>query len=229
MISIKGRFVKGPNIVRDGLVLHLDAASPRSYPGSGTVWTDLGINRFNGTLTNSPTFNSANGGSIVFTRTSSQYVALTPSFSGPPITFLGFIRRNGAQFSDNAGVFFDRVGSNTASGIHMAGSGGGVGYHWNDAANTYGWTSGLISPDQQWCMVALVVTSTSATLYMNLTSATNNVTHNNRTFTSFRIAQDDLPGRFFNGNVANLLVYTRALSSTEIAQNYNALKQRFGL
>jgi hypothetical protein len=223
-----GEVVGKGKIVTNGLVLSLDAADRNSYPGTGTTWTDLSGRGFNGTSTNNPTFDSANGGSIVFTRTSSQYVALTPSFSGPPITFLGFIRRNGAQYSENAGIFFDRVGSNTASGIHMQSS-GQVQYHWNDAANTYGWTSGLSSPDQQWCMVALVVTSTSATLYTNLTSATNNVTHNNRTFTSFRIAQDDVPGRFFNGNVANLLVYTRALSSTEIAQNYNALKQRFGL
>ena len=58
----------GPgNIVTSGLVLNLDAANPRSYPPpyNGTVWTDLaGTN--NGTLTNGPTFNSANGGNIVF-------------------------------------------------------------------------------------------------------------------------------------------------------------------
>ena len=53
-------------IVTNGLVLHLDAAQRRSYSGSGTVWTDLSGNGNNGTLTNGPTFNSANGGSIQF-------------------------------------------------------------------------------------------------------------------------------------------------------------------
>ena len=54
-----------PRIITDGLVLCLDAASKRSYPGTGTTWTDLkGSN--NGTLTNGPTFNTGNGGSIVF-------------------------------------------------------------------------------------------------------------------------------------------------------------------
>ncbi len=53
-------------IVTDGLVLALDAADRNSYPGSGTTWTDLSINKSNSTLTNSPIFNSSNGGSIVF-------------------------------------------------------------------------------------------------------------------------------------------------------------------
>ncbi len=54
-----------PTIVTDGLVLCLDAANKRSYPGTGTTWSDLkGSN--NGTLTNGPTFDTGNGGSIVF-------------------------------------------------------------------------------------------------------------------------------------------------------------------
>ena len=51
-------FFRGPNIVRDGLVLALDAASPRSYPGSGTTWKDLSGNDNNGTLINDPTFSN---------------------------------------------------------------------------------------------------------------------------------------------------------------------------
>jgi hypothetical protein len=54
--------IKGPNVVREGLVLHLDAGTTRSYPGSGTTWNDLSGSENTGTLTNGPTFNSANGG-----------------------------------------------------------------------------------------------------------------------------------------------------------------------
>jgi hypothetical protein len=57
------------NIVRDGLVLDLDAGISASYPGSGTTWTDLSGNGNTGTLTNGPTYSSANGGSIVFDGT----------------------------------------------------------------------------------------------------------------------------------------------------------------
>jgi hypothetical protein len=59
----------GPKTVTNGLVLCLDAADKNSYSGTGTTWTDLTGNGNNGTLTNGPTFNSANGGSISFDGT----------------------------------------------------------------------------------------------------------------------------------------------------------------
>ena len=62
----------GPSIITDGLVLNLDAANKRSYPGSGTTWHDLTKNKVIGTLTNGPTYS---GGSLVFNGTSS-YITL---------------------------------------------------------------------------------------------------------------------------------------------------------
>ena len=64
----------GPDIIQDGLVLCLDAASIRSYPKSGTTWSDLAGSN-NGTLTNGPTFSSNNGGSVVLDGTN-DYVHL---------------------------------------------------------------------------------------------------------------------------------------------------------
>jgi len=58
-----------PNTVTDGLVLYLDAANTRSYPGTGTTWSDLSRGGNNGSLINGPTFNGGNGGSIVFDGT----------------------------------------------------------------------------------------------------------------------------------------------------------------
>ena len=55
-----------PRIVTDGLVLCLDAANAQSYPGTGTTWTDRSTSGNNETLTNGPTFDSANRGAIVF-------------------------------------------------------------------------------------------------------------------------------------------------------------------
>ena len=54
-----------PSIVTDGLVLCLDAANTKSYPGSGTTWTDISGKGYDGTLTNGPTFSSNYGGNIV--------------------------------------------------------------------------------------------------------------------------------------------------------------------
>ena len=66
-------------IVTDGLVLCLDAGDKMSYPGAGTTWTDLSKNKNNGTLTNGPTFDSANGGSIVLDGTNDYISASTPT------------------------------------------------------------------------------------------------------------------------------------------------------
>ena len=58
-----------PKIITNGLVLSLDAANNKSYPRSGTTWTDLSGNSNTGTLTNGPSFNDGNQGSIVFDGT----------------------------------------------------------------------------------------------------------------------------------------------------------------
>ena len=62
-------------VVTDGLVLYLDAANTKSYPGSGTAWSDLSRSGNNGTLTNGPTFNSARGGAIVLDG-ADDYIAI---------------------------------------------------------------------------------------------------------------------------------------------------------
>jgi hypothetical protein len=108
-----------------------------------------------------------------------------------------------------------------------------LGYHWNNAVNTYGWQSGLTIPDLTWCMVAVSVTSTAATAYLcqasGITSATNTVSHGSSVLDDIKLAQDDAGGRFFTGNIATAMIYDRALSADEILQNYRALAWRFGL
>jgi hypothetical protein len=59
-------YYNGPKAVMDGLVMYLDAGNTKSYLSGSSTWNDLSGNGNNGTLTNGPTFSSANGGSIVF-------------------------------------------------------------------------------------------------------------------------------------------------------------------
>ena len=73
--------IHSPRIVTDGLVLYLDAANNRSYPGTGTTWSDL-VGSNNGTLNNGPTFSGANGGSIVFDG-SDDYINMGDILSAP--------------------------------------------------------------------------------------------------------------------------------------------------
>jgi hypothetical protein len=228
-------FHRGPKVVTNGLVLALDAANVKSYVSGSTTWRDLSGNNNSGSLTNGPTFNSANGGSIVFNGTN-QYTLTANTITLTTATFISWVNQNGSQPS-YTGILMSRISDATATGLASSyGSGpttNQLGYIWNNAVNTYSWNSGLIIPTNAWCMVAVSVSSTSATVYLfqssRITTATNTVNHSSVT-TKFDVGRDPFGGsRFFKGNIAQSLLYNRALSASEIAQNYNALKGRYGI
>ena len=218
-----------PRIVTDGLVLCLDAGNTKSYPGSGTTWTDLSRNGNNGTLTNGPTFSSNNRGSIVFDGVN-DYVQCTGSYTSTEFTFTAWIRRNGTQAAW-AGILFSR-GTNV-TGMNYRETTNQLGYHWNDTGSTYQWVSGLLVPDQAWCMVAVSVNSSSAVAYLcqasGITSATNITSHTSTTINDIEISRDSTASRYANQSVAIASIYNRALSAAEITQNFNATRGRFGV
>ena len=229
-ITITGGItINGSPPVTAGLVLNLDAGNAASYPGSGTAWTDLSGNGRNGTLTGGPTYSSADGGSIVFDGTN-DFVQCSGSLTATAATFVIWMRRNGPQ-DDFDGIIYSR--SANATGLSFFGTTNKISYTWNNAVNTYTWDSGLTIPDLTWCMVAVSVTSTSATAYLcqsgGITSATNTVSHTSTVLDDVKLAQDDLGGRFFNGRISVAMIYDRALSADEISQNFNALRGRYGL
>jgi len=217
----------GPDLVQNGLVLCLDAGNRKSYSGSGTVWKDLASSN-NGTLTNGPTYNSANGGSIVFDGTN-DFIQCLGSITVTEATFLTWIRRNGNQDTYD-GILYSRGTNTTGMSFYSSNQ---LGYTWNDAGNTYGWSSGLTIPDLTWCMVAISVTSTAATAYLcessRITSAINTVNHASSLLDDIKIGIDEYENRCFTGNIATAMIYNRALSANEISQNFNSLKGRFNL
>jgi hypothetical protein len=217
------------SVVTTGLQLYLDAGQAASYSGSGTAWNDLSGNGRNGTLTNGPTYSSADGGSIVFDGTN-DFVQCSGSVTATAATFVAWIRRNGTQ-GDYDGILYSRGA--TATGIQFFGTTNRIAYTWNNAVNTYTWNSGLTLPDLTWCMVAVSVTSTTATAYLcqssGITSAINTVSHTSTTLDDIKIGQDDLGGRFFTGNIAIAQLYNIALSAEQVSQNFAADRARFGL
>ena len=90
-------------IVLNGLVLYLDAGNPLSYPGTGTIWTDLSNFGNNGTLINGPTFNSGNGGNIVFDGTNDFVTCGTAIGKLPNFTISCWIKPNNWN---NCGIVF---------------------------------------------------------------------------------------------------------------------------
>ena len=220
-------FSYSPKIVTDGLVFAVDAANKKSYPGSGTTWTDLAGNN-NGTLTNGPTFDSGNGGSIVFDG-ANDYVNFPHFDTGNSITV-------DVWFKKNSGTGYQGILGNWI-GI-------GAGDSWlitqNDSKiqfyTMYNSTSGNSVQD---------TTNISSNVWYNFTGTftnglfkiyRNGALTNSNTISQTTIYQNTNNiwlGKFnnyeFNGNISIGKVYTRALSPTEITQNYNALKSRFGL
>ena len=71
-----------PRIVRDSLILYVDAANPKSYPGSGTTWKDLSGSNHHLTLNNGPTFNSNFGGYLDFDGTNDSATAEIGNLAG---------------------------------------------------------------------------------------------------------------------------------------------------
>jgi hypothetical protein len=215
-------------VVTTGLQLYLDAGNASSYSGSGTAWNDLSGNSRNGTLTNGPTYSATNGGSIVFSETT-NYVQCSGSLTVTAATFVTWIRRNGNQ-GQYDGILFSR-GTNT-TGMNFQTS-NQLGYHWNDAGNTYNWQSGLTIPDSTWCMIAVSVTSTAATAYLcqtsGTTTATNTVGHASSLLNDIKLAVDDAAARYFNGNIAIAQLYNIALSAGQVSTNFQADRGRFGV
>jgi len=212
-------FGNGPRIVTDGLVLSLDAADKNSYPGSGTVWTDLSGNGYTGTLTNSPTFNSANSGFFTFNGTN-QYT--TTTYSQPAY--------------DTATSFTWNIWVNpgTAGNLDSPIIGNRTGATWTKLTrNKFEYAAALLIDNSLianvWQNICIVKNGTNFSYYKNnivITTATSSATQVSR---PFFVGGDNGFSEYFGGSIANVQVYNRALSATEIAQNYNAIKSRFNL
>lgn len=220
----------GPKIIKDSsLILNLDAGNKKSYIGSGSTWTDLSKNKFNGTLVNSPPFSLNNNGYFTFLPSSNQYIRSSNfSYVGNAISTCVWVYRN-ASLSTYAGIVYSRL-STQYYGIHAHGSNtNNLSYTWT-GTTSYTWDSGITIPFQQWTHISLVVNPTNAYYYINgILTASNTQAHGSATLTAIDIAQDNAGSRLFNGNISNCQIYNKALTSTEVYNNFVANRGRFGV
>ena len=223
-----------PRIVTDGLVFCVDAGDKMSYPGAGTTWTDLSKNRNNGTLTNGPTFNSANGGSIVFDGTN-DYISITRNSTITPdyISICGWIKINSkssSQFllalprSVNGGASYMMYYSLSLDGF--------VAYARTNSTGTIQTTS-TFSPDTgRWYSLCMTSNGSNLILFIDgefeASSSFSSVLEYSGS-TVLRMGSYDNQGTptYTNGNIALTQIYNRALTPDEIKQNYNATRGRF--
>lgn len=219
-----------PKIVTDGLVSYLDAANTRSYPGNGTTWTDLTKNENNGGLISGPIFNSSNGGSISLDGTDdyieipktgilSSKSTFTISLWTYPTSLTGIRPLFVNYYFGNQEVLFRFNGTNLQ--------------FYTFTTSQIGGTTQTYSTLNQWVNVVATYDGSIMKTYVNGVQSPTTYSQTGNLSTStlpYLIGRYSSPTEYrYEGRVANTLVYLKSLSATEVLQNYNVLKTRFGL
>ena len=219
----------GPDIIQDGLTFCVDAASVRSYLGTGTAWTDL-VNQKQGTLRNGALYNADNSGSILFDGTN-DYISTNVNpveISGTNFVFSLCVFFNASAISTTS-IFFGNV---SGSGRYLIGlqnqSSNLYGYFNLNNINNSGTSQSLMSLNT-WNHFTITYDDASIKSYVNgvlvettSTSAVSFVSWNNMV-----IGQWTSASQLMNGKIASMLHYNRALTADEVRQNYLSTKERF--
>ena len=215
------------------LFVNLDASNTASYPGTGTTWTDLQGND-NGTLINGPTFNAANGGSIV-TDGVNDYI-LVGRVAGTGTSTQSMTYELWINPADNDGNIMSMSAANPQTNWNMppiAASGGRFrGKVW---ANNYIFSNNFTQGT--WYQVVLTWNYPSRTqsLYVNgvLNASQGGITYSSSNVDNFLFLGQANPGAdntgMFGGRYGIFRIYNRALTANEILQNFNANRSRYGI
>ena len=213
----------GPDIVDDGLVLALDAGNKKSYPSSGTTWNDLSGNGNNGTLTNGPTYDGGNLGSLVFDGVD-DFISLNQVGSSSSFTHEVFLRPTNVT-KDQMYIGYSTIAAHyvriVSSRAFLSVSAGGQ--------RTLSHSQTLAN-NQNYHIVS-IYNGVQLKIYVNTNLTAGSVI--NQTLAGWgtdRIGRwRDADQRSFVGNIYSLKSYNRELTPQEILQNYNATKSRYGL
>jgi hypothetical protein len=221
----------------------MDAGFTPSYPTAGTTWYDLSSNATTGTLTNGPTFNSANNGSIGFDGVD-DFVALgtqTSWNSSNALTMSAWVNISGIGGApDIGGIITNQTTAYDLQALD-ANTYGGLGV--NQIRITYGVTrqnpntetyASSIENKNTWLYAVgtryFDGTNTTIKLYINgILKQTSSMVGAQATTSNTWVLGRYYGGRAMIGNIAIVQVYNKELTQTEVLQNFNAQKGRFGL
>lgn len=235
-MSVEG----GPDIVTDGLVLHLDAANNRSFVSGSVDWFDLGPNKFTGSLINGPTYTGSNYGSIVFDNVNDHVIIPSSSLvTGPQFSgcFWAYIPRGGPGSS----IIYFANASGRIVDTTILPYGGSQSRIWYDAGRDLSNNVNRINPIleatdiyDRWNYYAFVKNATTGFMgiYINtvLVSSTSAATLSMIATTgNAYIGYSPQWSLYHYGRLPMVKIYSRELSQREIRQNYNATKGRYGL
>jgi len=213
-------------------ILYLDAGNPASYPGSGTTWTDISGNGYNYTLIGDVIFDSGSDGSLNFTNDS---YANSPNFGST--FFNDFTYEVWINPTTNSGVILNETDGNPIvlwsvslmelvnGEMRIGGWVGSVSYIGIGTINTGSWYQ---------IVMKYSVTTNTLSGYVNgeLINSASGFYKQNPISGYYGIAHSQLTnfgnGGFYNGKISVVKFYNTTLTDTEILQNYNALKSRYG-
>ena len=192
--------------------------APGTYTATLTVTQDGEVDSkaVDITLTDECDAEGTPGNAIDLPGASSDYVATARPLgvTTNSMTMSAWIKRDGNQ-PDYAGIVFMRQTS--SAGLNFR-AGASLGYHWNNSR--WWWNSGLVVPDGEWAHVAMVVTPTEVTLYLNGVPSVDNVDPDPCSFDGVMNfgADPNWSGRRFKGSMDEVVIYDRALSRAEIRE-----------
>ena len=246
----------GPSIVRDGLVLYLDAGDRNSYPGTGNTWYDLSGNGNNGAFgasTATPSFSSDNKGSIVFGGNDYVNVSSFGEDSNDALSVFGWVRLTAENFYAGDGSYISWIANKRDNGtdnqwqllayrdpnsLNIILVNAGI----FDGTNSIGATLYNGSPSyamslNSWHYIGFTTSGINggflrAYVDTNLngyTTLSGNRKKGSRDLIIGSTAWSLGSSLSWDGNIANLTIYNRAISENEISKNYNATRGRFGI
>lgn len=223
----------GPKIVTNGLVLALDAGNVKSYSGSGIDWGDL-IGSNSGSLINGPIFDNDRGGNIIFDGVD-DYIQTTTNtaFGTNPFAIDIWFKPNINQVS--AATLICVAASQASTNWQLS-----FGEPPTVPLNTLEFRSDINQrfastyvANDSWTNVVISRESTDANglkIYINgLFDTQYTLTNNFSQVTNYRIGQNRGANRVYAGRIAIIRLYVNSLSATEIQQNFNATRSRFGV
>jgi hypothetical protein len=220
-----------PRIVTNGLVLALDAGNAKSYPGSGTTWTDLSGSTVVGTLINGVTYNANNGGTMVFDGQNdyitTNTIASTTSNTAFSIEVI-FKSSNNTNnpimlCPQNNGIdHFLRIYSNNNFGFQLTTSA--------DVGNRAYSASGFDL--NTYYHAVCVKDENNIYIYKNgslATTAADTLGTGNWGNTTWAIGNRGNDTFWFTGEIPVIKFYNKVLTAAEVKQNFNAMRGRYGI
>jgi len=211
-----------PSIVTDGLVFCVDAANQRSYPKSGTTWSDLAGSN-NGTLTNGPTFDAGNGGSLVFDG-SDDYVQLGQNSlnTAGPFT-VDIVAKYTAINGERNLVVLTNGSAYTQFGIK-----GNEGRVWRSGGSPLlVYSTPTVGQIAIWSLVLNGSNGVSVYINGSLDASVDSASVQSGTSNSFKLGTWGTGAQAYGGHIYSFKAYNRVLSADEIRQNYEATIGRY--